>query len=814
MRKLSQVVVALVAVSAMVVALYFSLRDDKAPRSVAPATTADVSSSLLTGASVSIDASSARSEAESASQQFGDDHHQHAATAWNMVRVMGRVLDAGSGSPIAARVTIADRSADTNPAHGRFTLDLPEPANELRVTARGYHALELEFEASDAFVDLGSLELTREHAIVVRVVDAHGTAVPGAELRGRPLEWPDEYREQHASGMLEVQEGALLAECDAHGVAELAIGAAMGVFATDASGVSELALIEPNAVEVELVVQRIGTTMLRAVDDQTGEPLAGLQLDLSLRDAEAYLRCVRETNAAGELIASLPPGNYDVGVGPRDVQTRFIVNELGKRNHGDSIVHANESEIPIVRLRADPYLTVRAIDAQTGEPLLSMVTWLEMIRPSGESAGNADHARRSSERGGYRIGHSLLSAIRLRLWIHAPGYVAHGFMLPHEDLETEADDFVVELQPTLPKLLHLLVDPGSRPYVGRFSARDMSSGRRLFHGENLTGGVILDGWDGGEVQLRAGDYDATLATIPVETLASTDELVVRLEALAQVIVEGVPENAPPIYCATALGKGRVAGVRIANEMHFADLAPGRAVVGPRALVDGWRVLLQSMRTHGGLGGHDTSVPTPPVYPYELLPGETLRIPWDPTWHHIATIEGRVIATGIDLSELGVAAIYGPWPQPAALPLAPVDANGGFVLHDLEAEPYAILVRSHAEDPGGHFGMSHDETTQRNLASGPPGETIYVNCTSVELEIPESLLGETAWVNWTFGSAAPPELEQHASITLRDLQRTVLLPQVPCGARELTIRFHHVERKLRRIPLSLVTGSRFKATLED
>lgn len=111
-------------------------------------------------------------------------------------------------------------------------------------------------------------------------------------------------------------------------------------------------------------------------------------------------------------------------------------------------------------------------------------------------------------------------------------------------------------------------------------------------------------------------------------------------------------------------------------------------------------------------------------------------------------------------------------------------------------------------------MSHDETTQRNLASGPPGETIYVNCTSVELEIPESLLGETAWVNWTFGSAAPPELEQHASITLRDLQRTVLLPQVPCGARELTIRFHHVERKLRRIPLSLVTGSRFKATLED
>lgn len=808
MRKTRQVAIAFVAAAVLISIVALALREDRAAQAVSPPATRESANDASVSASESADTSSARVDLVEAATSI-DTSEAPATSAWSSARITGLVVDATSGLPLAAQAGCGDREADTDPTRGRFTLDVPMTATRLLVTARGYRAHELSFELTEPALDIGTLELRSENVTVVRVVDEHGASVPHAELHGQMLEVPDAYGRELGDEALRLYVARRLATCDANGAAELALGSPISIFGSDSTGSSEVHLLEPGQAELVLVRLPCSSVILRAIDHSTGMPAAGLEFEISQRGAEVGVRCVRETDANGELSASLPQGQFAVRLGERDAATHQTVNELGDRQGYHLIDHVTDREIPVLRVRSQAHLSVRAVDARTDEPIQSFVTWMELMRPSGESDGKSDHIRHDSHEGTYSITHALLRDLPIRLWVHAPGYVAQVVDLTEVGTDPP-EEVTVRLEPTSPKTLYLLVAPDDRPYSGRFLARDLSSGRRLFHGENRAGGVILDGWDGGEVQLRANNHGEVIGTLPIEAFTHGDEIVVRVGLLAQVIVEGVPDDAPTIYCELSPRITRVAGVRVGDELHFADLAAGRCVVGPSVLLDGWRQWIQSSSGHGG---HGQPGPEVPVYPYELPAKETLRIPWDPAWRHIGSIEGRVVASGVDLADLGVVAIYGPWPKRASVALTPIDAHGRFTLEDLEAEPYAVLVRTRGDDPAGHRGMHHDASTQRNLASGRPGETIYVNCASVEIEFPKSRLGQDAWVNWTLAPDAAPELEQHAAVYLSDISGPTRIPNVPCAARAITVRFRG-DADLRRIPVDLVAGETASVRLED
>lgn len=808
MPKSRRIALVLVAVTLLVTIVALALREDRAGRAVPPPVTSESTSDALIAAPDVTDTTSARVGVLDASTSV-DASEEATVGAWTLARITGLVVDATSGLPIAARASREDRAADTDPTRGRFTLDVPRSATRLQLTARGYQSQELFFELSDPVLDLGTIELHSEHMTVVRVVDERGAPVPHAELHGRMLEIPDAYIDEVGAAAMDLHELRRLATCDANGVAELALGSPIAIFASDASGTSEAELLESGQSELELVRLPGSTVMLRAIDHSTGMPAAGIEFDVSLRGSEVSVRCVKATDENGKLHATLPQGKYLARLGERDSTTHLTVNELGERQGNHLIDHVTDCEIPVVRVREQAHLTVHAVDARTDEPITTFVSWMEVMRPSGESGGNHDNIRRESHGGAFSITHALLAELPIKLWVHAPGYVAQVIDLTDVGVDPPVE-VTARLEPASPKTLHLLVGFDDRPYSGRFLARDLSSGRRLFHGENLAGGVILDGWDGGEVQLRAGNYGAEICVLPIDAFTHGDEIIVRVGMLAQLIIENVPEDAPTIYCALAPRHNRVAGTRVGDELHFADLAAGRCVVGPSALLDGWRTWIQSSSGHGG---HGHPGPEAPVYPYELRAKETLRIPWDPAWRQIGTIEGRVVARGVDLDQLGVVAIYGPWPPSASAALTAVDADGRFVLEDLEAEPYAVLVRTHGEDPGGHQGMQHAAPLQRNLASGRPGETIYVNCASVELEFPEGRAGQDAWVNWNLADGAAPELNQHAAIWLEDLSSTAMIATVPCAAREITVRYRG-DSALRTLPVELVAGKTASVKLSD
>lgn len=256
----------------------------------------------------------------------------------------------------------------------------------------------------------------------MRVIDEQGAPVPYAELHGRMLEIPDAYTREVGAEAMGLYVARRLATCDANGVAELALGSPISIFASDSTGTSEAQLLEAGRGELDYVCD-----------------------------------CDR----------------------------------------------------PVVRVGPQAHLSVRAVDARTDDPIQTFVTWMELIRRSGERAGNHDNIRRESHEGSFRITHGLLRELPIRLWVHAPGYVAQVVDLTEVGTDPP-DEVTVRLEPTSAKTLYLLVAPDDRPHSGRFLPRDPLSGRRLFHAENRAGGVTLDGWDGGEVELRIVEVDGAL----------------------------------------------------------------------------------------------------------------------------------------------------------------------------------------------------------------------------------------------------------------------------------------------------------------
>ena len=250
-------------------------------------------------------------------------HASMAESEWNLVipsrRISGRVFDAETGKPIREATLVmksdsggtrASRSIDVDD-EGKF--DIPgigEGQYELSAGADGFLPGEslnvaVQESAGDQHLDF---PLLRGVSVVVNVVDASGTAVPGATVltafgpRGEVTE---------------------LRHADDQGRVAIAVAenTEKTIFALPGGGSFATARVSARDSDVgaRAVVPPRATLRLRARDTD-GAPIAGLGVNLRYGGADLpsgllatlarMQRASLATNAAGEMVLTLPVGSY------------------------------------------------------------------------------------------------------------------------------------------------------------------------------------------------------------------------------------------------------------------------------------------------------------------------------------------------------------------------------------------------------------------------------------------------------------------------------------------------------------------------
>lgn len=739
------------------------------------------------------------------SAQFARDAHGDRRT------VTGRVVDHLTGRPLRARVRCESRVADAHPATGAFVLTGPLEGPTLIVSARGYRERIVQI-APDAD-DVGDVRLKAAASTTVIVVDDTGIPIGGAEVLGRDAHARREFG-RVATGPIE-RRGRLreLARTNDAGEARLAIAEDVSLYARHAIGSSAFTTARATDERVVLTIRTIGDEVVRAVDDRTGSPIAGVPLVIVRRQAGEDHSFDVTTATDGVARVTIPPGDYTVAPEFHASFSWRIANEHSGPFRVVAFTHRAAAEPFELRLVPEPGIVVRATDAATGRAIPDFRAWPEIYRAWAGGGDRSDRSYWSSRDGVLPISASFLADLRgveLRLWASADGYGARSVELTR-DAFGEGQVVEIPLHPAAAKSLRVVVSPDDHPYVGWIHARDLSTGRTLFAGEHRPSGVAIEAWDGGDVRVSPDGYRTELAVIPAEVAARTHEWTARIAGLSRLVITSVPRDAPAIYLDAPRGS-RVAGVREGDEVHFADAPPGAATVGPLDLVDAaraWRAVP---------AGHDRPRDDTEVRNVLLREGEELRIPWDPSWRAGIVVRGRVVAEGVDPTTLGVTAEFGDWPAPRGARLVPLDDRGRYELRDLEVEPVAVVVRalpsrstpasaSAGDGADGQRGEDTVTTTSTSspntLARGLPGETIRVSCADVVLELPEAWSGRDVVVRWRAPRAVVPMGNRNEVRRFRAVGASIRVTSLPCGVSALRL---EADRDRRDVPLALRAGA--------
>lgn len=630
--------------------------------------------------------------------------------------VEGWVVCAASKMPLASWVRAGDRGVAADPRSGRFRIDVKASDGEvLRFSADGYHERSLHLrDAAEREVDVGVIELEPRHSLLIRVVDASGAPIAGANVKAAASDPPggrsDTLRE--------------LGLTDDRGVLSVKIGQPQVVFAHLGFRTSDVAQCDIDA-ECQLVVGSVGAR-LGLMDSETGQPIEETLLGVRHVSAYPQLEFTGATGTDGLFDAPLPLGQYTA-----TLRSPFVFFDEGEPGARDSLpgigaraavvaLGDGQSEPRWLSVSKRPSLVIEARDTDTRKLLGDVTAWISsweepplVPEPAWtRMAGDAIHVTEGIV-SLYAFG--LLfrgQGGQLRLSITSPGYSA-GHVVDPLATVTSGFPHVVLLQAGDTRSLQLWTAGGSGY---RREAYVRENGNVVCRGFPDGDGRLSEfPWAGGELTLHSGpdSWSPRLAAVPGSLLHSEACPVVTIDADAEIRVQ-LARTPPPALVCVGERHERYLGRLDGDELVFDQLPPGRYEVGvPEALAT---LALRHAQ------GRET-------FPIALDSGEVRALGWDDAWTPLAgTLTGHVATVGIDAGDVEVVPRWGPPDLPLAggdrIRRFPVGEDGTFRLAGVRVRPSSLM-----------FVRSWQDSSLMPIGVGHPGEASVLACSPVTVVVP-------------------------------------------------------------------------------
>jgi len=604
------------------------------------------------------------------------------------------VLDARSRTPVAAVLSWCSQRAIAD-ASGvlRAYCGGDEVLGFAEVSALGYETVVLQpVDAGPHRWNRGTVLLSPAMRVTVRVTDEHGSPVVGASLsvaksgRSGALwdSWEAGVTDSEGKHALRAKQGEL-------------------VFASySSSNGSANAIIREGVSVVDLVLSDSGSSWIGLRCLQTGQPLAGIAVDVVSRKSVPGLHWAGATGPDGRLSIPLParqvalstPGPVQFVSARGGFSTTRVV-ELGSIRESTEGVHW-------IEMSRNSGRWLRFLGPTGDQPLLQAVA--ESFRTVDLPNGQVSEMRVGSQAlagGMLNLEPYIDSGTEpLHVIVTAPGAKPFdsrksGFRpLPGEVRDVRLES----LKPGVFRLVSTTVpssDGSRRSVAGRVSVWIFTRGNPLPITQLQSD---VDGFVRGVPNLSreilvciAPSPTAVIGKLMPGDLDRDPPVEVRMPELAGIVVSFQLGEVPHEELEVVSDQGASVSPRLdAANAVFENLPPGRYALGTT----------QQLAAKLWKREFDPSV----AFPVELLPGQVLRIRADPSW--IRRADNPRVLRGVVLLDGPEAAFVVPLAEPpsaehfivALRSYSPIDANGGY---ELPASPdvLSLSVGSFDHDTG-------------------------------------------------------------------------------------------------------------------
>ncbi|MDG1049365.1 MAG: RNA polymerase sigma factor [Planctomycetota bacterium] len=631
--------------------------------------------------------------------------------------VLGRVVEAGTGFPVAATVRSQDGSAVSSLGNGRFRLVATSLPVELRVDHPAYSPLVVACESGEGvLLEVTPLERTR-----IQIVDEFARPVEGAWCG---LEQVDESWVWSRSAPPDsIPRRFDLGATDADGYVTITTGSRSTLVVRGPGGSEARSQVHPS-VDQQVILAG-PPRHLRFVDDATSEPITNRLAFVEFSSLSGRSAVYARTDPEGAF--ALPGGSGDLTlhyIVPRLLIAAVEIDGVAVPSTGEvsRVVALGPGAREVTVRLTNAERLIRLVDDRTGAPIDGAVWWGEF---NGRDRGSLTQRSILVDGGEMVVGKWFTtrapSATRER-WITAAGYE-----LTRLDATADLDGSTVRLRRSAERYLRAVDSSGEPLQVHLLVVSSL--GPEIEHVSNLDGVVGPLPWTPGESwtvhSLDRRSVPGAEVEVAPERIAASSIVEFELHGdTGKLVVTGVPDGAPPVW--SFLDPSTSAPqplVRDGSELVLSGAPTGRVAVGTRSFLGSC-----TTSTSGGSYASPTEADR-----YEVRAGEVTTIPWDHRWWQREPTTGQMWMLTGRTEDLLVMPIAGTLEGQFSLPdlgaWIPVAADGSF-----ECPP------ERAQTSGLAFGVrrsnsrSGDSVQALDVVRVRPDGTYTLDLPSVEVRI--------------------------------------------------------------------------------
>jgi hypothetical protein len=423
----------------------------------------------------------------------------------------------------------------------------------------------------------------------------------------------------------------------------------VGARSSDHASATVLVFEDDEAVTLTLEAPLSGRIQLR--DDDTGGPLAGVDLEWVPLQALEPPEFRGTTGADGFLSEALPSGTYVVRSRSPGVALIADHRPWSTPDREDAVtVSVSEGSPAVVfgeRLwTLDP---IQVLDATSGVPVERAAAWARYAYSRSQTWKCSDiWPLRSTPNGELYVSDHAARVLKAQgpwtLCVWSPGYFLQ--QMDYTEVPPLASAPVAVGLTRYAKWELLVEDDSGRPFAGYIRIverhRDLlDKPMEFFDGAvPLSGRIPGDMWRGGALFAAVGGADAI--SIPADALGRSSTVRLVVPRLGRVTVRGVPETFQGELVVLSSGSGvPVGGTRVGRSYLFEDLVAGTYSVASRDRCD-QAVLGRGFLSRQGATG------------VSLEPGEHVELDWESEWAESLAFEGEIVVRGVDATDVFVA----------------------------------------------------------------------------------------------------------------------------------------------------------------